>query len=87
VSRGQPGGHRPGDRVELTAVSDDYARLALTAGDAGTVEFTDSLGTVHIRWDSGARIGITAESAGLIRKFGDSSCPSSRSAAQAPTSQ
>jgi hypothetical protein len=70
VSRGQPGRHLPGDRVELTAVSDDYARLALTAGEAGTVEVTDSLGTVHIRWDSGARIGIIVESADCLRKIG-----------------
>jgi hypothetical protein len=52
------------------AVTDDYQRFALTPGDTGTVDFTDSLGTGHIRWDSGARIGITAESAGLIRKIG-----------------
>lgn len=70
MSRGQPGRHLPGDRVELTAVSDDYAKFALTAGDTGTVEFTDSLGTVHIRWDSGARIGIIAKSAALIRRIG-----------------
>jgi hypothetical protein len=59
-----------GDRVELTAVTDDYLRFAFKIGDRGTVEMTDSLATVHVRWDSGARIGITAESAGLIRKIG-----------------
>lgn len=61
--------HLPGDRVELTVVTDDYLRYALNAGDRGTVEFTDSLGTIHVRWDSGARIGIIAESIGLIRKI------------------
>ncbi len=59
-----------GDRVELTAVTDDYQRFALKIGDTGTVELIDSLATVHIRWDSGARIGIVTESVGLIRKIG-----------------
>ena len=63
-----PVGFLAGDRVELTAVSDDYRQFALTAGDQGSVEFTDSLGTIHIRWDSGRRIGIISEAAGLIRK-------------------
>ena len=60
----------PGDRVELTAVTDDYQRFALKIGDCGTVDLIDSLATVHVRWDSGARVGIIAESAGLIRKIG-----------------
>ena len=56
-----------GDRVELVAASADDARFGLTAGDCGTVEFTDSLGTVHVRWDGGQRVGITAAERGLIR--------------------
>ncbi len=59
-----------GDRVELSAVPDGYRRFTLNAGDLGTVELVDSLGTIHVRWDSGARIGIIAESAGLIRRIG-----------------
>ena len=47
----------PGDRVELTAATDDYRRFKLSAGDLGTVLFTDSLGTVHVMWDCGKRIG------------------------------
>jgi len=71
---GRPGDGRflPGDRVELTPISDDYARFALKIGDCGTVELIDSLATVHVHWDSGAWIGITAESVGLIRKIGES---------------
>ena len=42
-------------------------RFGLTADDLGTVEFTDSLGTIHIRWDKGKRIGITAAERDLIR--------------------
>lgn len=47
-----------GDRVELVAVTAGDERFGLTAGDRGTIEFTDSLGTVHVRWDSGKRVGI-----------------------------
>ena len=58
-----------GDRIELVEVTDDYRRFGLAAGDRGTVEFTDSLGTVHIWWDSvGKRVGITREDAALIRR-------------------
>ena len=61
-----------GDRVALTAEPPEYASYALAAGDQGTVEFVDSLGTVHIRWTSGARVGIIAELAHLLRKTGES---------------
>jgi Domain of unknown function (DUF4314) len=57
-----------GDRVELIAASDGYETFRLATGDLGTVEFTDSLGTVHIRWDSGRRVGIISEDADLIRR-------------------
>ena len=67
-----PGALNPGDHVELAVVADGYRRLARTPGECGTAEFTDSLGTVHVRWDSGARIGIVAEAASLIRKTGGS---------------
>jgi hypothetical protein len=68
-----PEAMNPGDQVELVAITDDYRRFALTPGERGTVEFTDSLGTIHIRWDSGTRVGIIVEAAGLIRKTGSSS--------------
>ena len=55
-----------GTRVELTDAPADYQEYGLTAGQHGTVEFTDSIGTIHIRWDDGTRLGITAESRGLI---------------------
>jgi hypothetical protein len=56
-----------GDRVELLSASDAEARFGLAAGDCGTVELTDSLGTVHIRWDGGQRVGIIATERDLIR--------------------
>jgi hypothetical protein len=56
----------PGDRVELASDPPDYGRYALTAGDRGTVEFTDSLHTIHVRWAKGCQVGIIAELAGLL---------------------
>ncbi len=58
----------PGDRVELTAEPPDYGRYALAAGDRGVVEFTDSLGTIHVHWKTGVHVGIIAELAGLLRR-------------------
>lgn len=64
---------KPGDRIELTDVPPDYARFALTAGARGTVECVDSLGTIHVRWDTlpKLRIGIIAEAADMIRPATD----------------
>jgi hypothetical protein len=56
-----------GDRVALVDVSHDDVRFGLRTGDRGTVEFTDSLCTIHVRWDSGRRIGIIATELDLIR--------------------
>ena len=61
-----------GDRVELARLTDDYRRFGLTAGERGTVRFTDSLGTVHIHWDSGRRAGILAGEHDMIHKIGSS---------------
>jgi len=55
-----------GDRVELTDAT-GYRDFRLSAGDLGQVEFTDSLGTIHIRWDNGHRVGILTQDAGMIR--------------------
>ena len=55
-----------GDRVELTDAT-GYDAFRLSAGDQGTVEFTDSLGTIHIQWDNGRRAGIITQDANLIR--------------------
>jgi hypothetical protein len=60
-----------GDRVELIAVpgDSDYCRLfRLRAGQAGEIELTDSQGTIHVRWDSGQRVGILGTDRALLRK-------------------
>lgn len=52
-----------GDRVELIRCNDQYTRLQ--PGERGTVRLVDSLGTVHVDWDSGSKLG-------LVRQDGDS---------------
>jgi hypothetical protein len=42
--------------VELVSTSDEYTDLK--PGDQGTVESEDATGTLHIRWDSGSRLGL-----------------------------
>lgn len=61
---------RRGQRVELAAITHGYLRFRPEPGQLGTVDFTDSLGTVHVVWDSGKRFGIIAEDAGLLRAVG-----------------
>jgi hypothetical protein len=43
-------------RVRLIRCSDPYTRLA--SGAEGTVAFTDSMGTVHVKWDGGSTLGL-----------------------------
>ena len=45
-----------GDRVELDYTSDPWTRLE--PGARGNVVYEDSLGTVHVNWDDGSRLGL-----------------------------
>lgn len=45
-----------GKRVRLVKCTDVHTRLR--PGDCGTVMFTDSSGTVHIKWDVGSTLGM-----------------------------
>lgn len=46
-----------GRRVRLLRLADpEPTELAL--GSEGTVVFVDSLGTIHVDWDSGVRLGV-----------------------------
>ena len=45
-----------GDRIELVDCSDPYTKL--TPGSKGTVSLVDSMGTVHVAWDSGSNLGL-----------------------------
>ena len=44
-----------GARVELIHMDDPYTKL--TAGDKGTVNHVDDMGTIHINWDCGSSLG------------------------------
>lgn len=44
-----------GTRVRLEYMDDKYAP---EVGTEGTVEFVDDVGTIHVSWDNGCRLGI-----------------------------
>jgi hypothetical protein len=50
---------KSGDRVELISTDDPYTRLR--PGARGTVGHVDDLGTVHVNWDDGSRLGLVEE--------------------------
>lgn len=50
-----------GDRIKLIHVNDPHTKIA--PGTLGTVTGVDSLGTVHVAWDDGSRLGLV-ETAG-----------------------
>lgn len=54
-----------GDRVELVRCSDPYT--SLRPGDEGTVVFVDALGTVHVDWDSGSKLGLVEQAGDCYR--------------------
>jgi hypothetical protein len=45
-----------GKRIQLEYTSDPYTDLR--PGDEGVVQFVDSLGTVHAKWDNGSSLGL-----------------------------
>lgn len=47
---------RPGDRIELIYTNDPFT--SLSPGTQGTVLFIDDIGTIHVRWDNGSRLGL-----------------------------
>ena len=48
--------YQKGVRVELVSMNDPYTKLR--AGDRGTVEMVDDIGTVFVAWDSGSHLGV-----------------------------
>lgn len=48
-----------GRRVRLVSTTDRFTDLP--AGTLGTVSLVDSMGTVHVRWDNGSRLGMVWE--------------------------
>ena len=59
---------RAGDRVTLTEIPDGYDAFAIAAPMSGTVDLIDSLDTVHVRWDGGARFGVISSATHLLRR-------------------
>lgn len=45
-----------GTRVRLTRMNDPYTKLKL--GETGTVVGVDDIGTIHVSWDCGYKLGI-----------------------------
>ncbi len=45
-----------GTRIRFVSSSDEMTRLR--EGDEGTVDHTDSIGTVHVGWDNGSILGL-----------------------------
>jgi hypothetical protein len=50
---------RRGDRIRVLSTSD--AHVSLRPGTRGTVEYVDALGTVHVQFDDGTRLGLIAD--------------------------
>lgn len=47
---------REGSRVQLIKCTDTWTKIP--PGTEGTVEFVDDTGTVFVKWDTGARLGL-----------------------------
>jgi hypothetical protein len=47
---------KKGDRVQLIYMNDSYTNLG--KGATGTVNGIDDIGTVHVLWDCGSRLGL-----------------------------
>lgn len=45
-----------GTRVKLISMDDPYSTLR--CGDTGTVRVVDDMGTIHVNWDCGTRLGL-----------------------------
>lgn len=45
-----------GTRVRLISMDDPYTTLR--CGDTGTVRSVDDMGTIHVNWDCGTRLGL-----------------------------
>lgn len=47
-----------GTRVELDYMDDANA---VESGTKGTVAFVDDIGTIHVQWDNGRKMGVCLE--------------------------
>ena len=58
-----------GERVRFIRSSDPYTKLV--NGDEGVITGEDSLGTVHIKWDSGSTLGMIQSEGDCFEIIGD----------------
>lgn len=45
-----------GTRIELVSMEDAYSPV--DPGTKGTVRIVDDIGTIHVAWDNGRRLGV-----------------------------
>jgi len=45
-----------GRRIRVDYCSDPHTRL--DSGEEGTIDFVDDLGTIHVTWDGGSKLGL-----------------------------
>ena len=47
-----------GKRIKCISMNDDYP---VESGELGTVDLVDDMGTIHVKWDNGRRLGIVPD--------------------------
>lgn len=47
-----------GKRIKCVSMNDEYP---IESGELGTVDLVDDMGTIHVKWDNGRRIGLVPE--------------------------
>ena len=57
-----------GTRLVLISMDDPYSKLV--SGDKGSVNYVDSAGTIHMKWDRGSRLGLVY-GVDVFRKLSD----------------
>jgi Domain of unknown function (DUF4314) len=63
-----------GARIKLICTTDEYTKVK--PGAEGTVRYVDALGTVHVCFDDGTRLGLIRRAGDRFRLIGPSdACP------------
>ena len=47
-----------GKRVKCIKMNDEYGILP---NEMGTIDTVDDMGTIHVKWDSGSRLGLVRD--------------------------
>lgn len=55
-----------GTRVVFLGFGEPDPYSDLKPGTEGTVVMTDSVGTIHVHWDNGSRLGVVVENEYLL---------------------